>query len=257
MYANLPEYPWDDPQHFNFENWAQWWPSGCLSLPVSEVIRLQPSQHPLPWLHHCMGAVLGAEGKFSLRQDEFETIDDNHPLTPSGPGNDSTDVRALNTRDPEFRFVIRNQDAITLALSSCQAAHLVPHSEGDNYIHTLTTRRSRGITADVVSAVDDARNRLFLDPSVHKGFGTDFAFLRAPDVVPVGNASMALTPHYFSNGPGRLLADTIDVSGPHLPSRILLDAIYGSLVMRHYGVRDTFAHFTRIRGAASITPKGQ
>ncbi|KAN0082634.1 hypothetical protein V8E55_008429 [Tylopilus felleus] len=165
-----------------------------LSIPNSDIERL--SNHPFRWLRYIMFSICGAHG------DLFETLDatgdpvDYHTslvdlptaiyYKPSGLNDRLTSGNrtlghgrfraAVILRDGSC--VVTNQNAQT-----CDAAHLIPKSKGDEYIAKVVRLRSHLYSPPPsISGINDVQNRILLNKILHARLGRgEVAFIKTPN----------------------------------------------------------------------------
>jgi len=135
-----------------------------------------------------------------------------------------------------------------------EAVHLLPHSKGDTYIEAFTSHRRRDSSGDddIVRDIDDVRNGIFLNASLHRVLGEYITFLKTPNFAMdttdiVSNADRAqvrYTSHLFDlslerfAGPsGSAVRVPSDMS--IWPPDVLFDAVYAGAVVKNFGFQIT------------------
>ncbi|KAI0291825.1 hypothetical protein BC826DRAFT_911990 [Russula brevipes] len=228
------------------------------------------SLRPLKWLRFVAFAVLGVKGH--LYDSPGGNVVDYGVLSPANLAKDyyyfspEVDDRitssALTERGPRFRSAVALRDGnccviTTRDVSYCDAAHIIPHSKGDEYIQRVITDR-RVLYEDVdpeISSMDinSTQNGILLSKELHAWFRKGHTqFVKTPNFaldladiprVETGGmpASRVTMQHIVPVG-GRVPVPEWDVaadwSGPLAPPSILLDFMYGIAVMKRWAADD-------------------
>ncbi|KAG9308030.1 hypothetical protein JVU11DRAFT_12682 [Chiua virens] len=258
---------------------AAWRWIHCLTFSVETLSQLH-FPRPYQWIKYAIGVVVGAYGELSSSVDSYQDVIDRNDL-PSETihlyyhltdeerqgmfpidldmGSPTVASSSFSTRRLEFRDKVVERDRVCVltgaGLHMCEAAHLVSHAKGDDYIASYTQHRSR-VENDVVEEVDDVRNGILINSSAHKGFGKYTAFLMTPnfamttaDIHPdLPPGEQCCTAHRFVPGPahdsdfGGILHPGCRVQMPpsgsddrsNWPPDILFDAVYANAVLLHF-----------------------
>ncbi|KAH9050859.1 hypothetical protein EDB83DRAFT_1344262 [Lactarius deliciosus] len=175
-----------------------------LSIPDSDVRRL--SIYPFKWLRFVVFSVCGARGRLSTTPGgpaihyNSTSLNDIADLyyTPSGKCifvdyqslSDQTATSSVPMDCPSnFRDKIIARDGLACIVTrnpvqSCDAAHLIPWSKGDEYIQKVFEDRSscyRHSPLPPISGIDDVRNGMLLTKTLHSMLAQgEVAFLRTP-----------------------------------------------------------------------------
>ncbi|KAF8526587.1 hypothetical protein BU17DRAFT_82697 [Hysterangium stoloniferum] len=258
-----------------------------LIIPVADASRY--STKPLKWIRYIMAAVVGcAKGELAAyTEDENDNGQTDLPLNledtapqhrklrfiPEGPIS-FVDVDGLNhlkssqiTTPSRTGFrddvVERDESSVVNGLEKefCEAAHLIPHSKGNDYIQALCLWRSIEEEPEIDN-INDIRNGILVNKDVHTYFTLSrLAVLHTPnfaldmdEVLPNStyqNPSFRFTPHFFVTNPSdvgsytmnlyqrdfRYPMEMIDGWPKDWPPDFLWDFIYGILIVKHYGNR--------------------
>ncbi|OBZ79021.1 hypothetical protein A0H81_00088 [Grifola frondosa] len=271
------------------------WVQG-LSIPKTHIFGF--SVKPYKWIRFVAGALLGAKGILcdSLDTNAVE-IDYDRPLIPGDSAlyyhtdpteqerffpldpslacsSSSCNASSTSSRFQTFRNNVVARD-VTCVLSGtrtnlCEAAHLISHTKGNDYIEALTAARSGG--SETIDHIDDIRNGILVSPTLHKLLEKQHvAFLLTPNfAMSTSDVNPGLLPdvkrwtvHDFEyvldptlqdsphNQPLRVPADE-----SQWPPRVLFDTTYASVVARYFGHED-FAAFVREHWQSRLYPGGR
>ncbi|KAG9310088.1 hypothetical protein JVU11DRAFT_9697 [Chiua virens] len=252
----------------------------CLTFSV-EILNQLHFPRPYQWMKYAIGVVVGAYGELSSSVDSqqdvigrndlpSETIDLYYHITDEERqrmfpidldiGSPAVTSTSLSTRRVEFRNKVMERDGACVltgaGLHSCQAALLVAHAKGNDYIANYTRHRSR-VENDVIEDIDDVRNGILINSTAHHSFGRHTAFLMTPnfamttaDIHPdLPPEEICCTAHRFILGPAhdldlgdRTLHSGCRVQMPpsgsddrsNWPPDILFDAVYANAVLLHF-----------------------
>ncbi|KAI0291865.1 hypothetical protein BC826DRAFT_1105798 [Russula brevipes] len=249
----------------------------ALAIPLEDIGRL--SLRPLKWLRFVAFAVLGVKDHLydspdgnvvdygilspaDLAKDYYYFREGVYHLVDHQGLNDRTTSSVLTERGYRFRSAVTLRDGNCCVItrsdaSCCDAAHIIPHSKGDDYIQRVITDR-RVLYEDEdpeISSmgIDSAQNGIFLTKDLHSRFGKGQSqFLKTPNFaldttdiprVETGPmpASRVTMQHIMPLGslyrvpPRDVMADW---SGPSAPPSILLDFMYGIAVIKRWAVDD-------------------
>ncbi|KAN0092517.1 hypothetical protein V8E55_003301 [Tylopilus felleus] len=263
-----------DPNNLEHSNW-NW--THCLTFPLDTLRSHQFTPKPYKWIRYATGVVVGAQGDLSFSPDSpHDVVEYDHDLPSESanlyyhtsdaekqrmfPADPDMGRTTITSSDPTTRVDLRSQvierdgTCVLTRFHSpfCDAAHLLPHSKGDEYIDTYTHRRSRDPDGnDIVSEIDDVRNGILLNAIAHRTLGKDIAFLMTPnfamstaDVDPTAQPTeKRCIAHLFDPDLPESFGDTAFHSGSQVrmpntadkwPPNILFDAVYANAVLRHF-----------------------
>ncbi|KAF8886439.1 hypothetical protein CPB84DRAFT_1837807 [Gymnopilus junonius] len=249
----------------------------CLTFPIPSLDSLQFTPRPYKWIRYAIGAVIGAQGFLSTRQELVEAVNYNAALPdasiklyyhvsneekrrmfPLDPHILRTDITSSvhTPRREHFSNQVAERDGGTCVWSGselCDAVHLLSHSKGNAYISVYTERRSRdNDKRDIISDIDDIRNGLFLTYAAHVVLGRNLAFLVTPnfamDTADIDPNAPPLekryTAHVFKPDPAlRFESASLQIKGTYNdPPDILFDAVYASALLHQFadGSPDSF-----------------
>jgi len=256
-------------------NW-EW--KKTLAFPVNRLNNLQFSSKPYKWIRYATGIVIGARGELCMERDSpnpvpidyesslpalsidlyYHTTDEERrhvfPIDPKLADTSTITSSLASTRRDNFRYDVEGRDGSCVLTGAdaliCDAAHLIPHSKGSAYIETFTTHRGRLSSGDddLVHDINDVRNGLLIQASLHRVLGNHLAFLKTPnfamdtsDVDPNADGSQErFTSHVFNQSleglfrSGAALRVPSDMS--NWPPAALFDADYAGAVMHHFGI---------------------
>ncbi|KAI0246116.1 hypothetical protein BJV78DRAFT_1348806 [Lactifluus subvellereus] len=208
-------------------------------------------------LRYVMFCICGARGDLSATPDSPPVDYDNTSLanviyyySPSGNVSCSLNGGITSTSQTVRRYNFREEFE-----GDCDAAHLIPHSKGDEYIDKVVRDRSPPYhPSPSISEIDDVRNGVLLSKDVHSMLsGGRVAFLKTPnygleptdirrlepvDQGPAPTEHITLQQLKKPEGLGLLHPATGVLHGAHmdalfqgtgspLPPAIILDYIYG------------------------------
>ncbi|KAI9507328.1 hypothetical protein F5148DRAFT_1205894 [Russula earlei] len=278
-------------------------PSSVLLIPHSDIERL--AIFPFRWMRYVMYTICGARGKLTTPNgSEVDYDETNIPggetkyhYTPSdalafiddrGLSSDqsSNSVPGLSLQSSSrtaFRHDVIRQDGPVCVISgtrmqSCDAAHLIPRSKGDEYIAN-----------EAPSSIDDVRNGIFVSKNIHAELGLGaVAFIKTPNyglgpdhIKRFERGSRLpreerITLHclrrpdnydprrleaYLQMGPVRPgtalgLANDADCRCPSLPSTVILNYFYGIAAYKtwHSGVSTEIDKHRQKYHAQQLTP---
>ncbi|KAI0291863.1 hypothetical protein BC826DRAFT_911984 [Russula brevipes] len=249
----------------------------ALAIPPEDIGRL--SLRPLKWLRFVAFAALGVKGHLydspggnivNYGHVSLADLADNYYFSPEGAYqryhlvdphslNDRTTTSVLTLRRFDFRgaVALRDGDCCVVTRTDaphCDAAHIIPHSKGDEYIQRVVTDR-RLLYSDDVSSMDinSTQNGMFLTKDLHSRFGKGQSqFLKTPNFAldttdiprvetgPMPLAASRVTMQHIIPAVGldRVLQRDVmaDWSGPSAPPSILLDFMYGIAVIKRWAV---------------------
>lgn len=218
----------DTDLDINPSNW-HWVHS--LDLPIEKLSRLQLSQKPFKWIRYAIGAITGMHGHLSFSPDSLDIInydagfpsksvilyyhtsnDEKQRIFPVDPNIAHSNITSScsSTQRAGFHDKVAERDKWQCVLTGfpqirCEAAHLLPHSKGDNvsqsyshlisltwqwsqYISMYTQHRSRDPTRnDVVQNINSVQNGLFLNKFTHPVVGQHVGFLVVCDTCMMPN----------------------------------------------------------------------
>ncbi|KAG9310796.1 hypothetical protein JVU11DRAFT_8648 [Chiua virens] len=252
-------------------NW-QW--VHCLTVPLPTLSSLQLSLRPYQWIRYAIGVVVGAYGELSFKEDSLDMDYDHVPsesttvyyrisdderdnMFPVDPNINRTQVTSevSTPRRGQFHDEVLSRDAVCvftgMTMPSCDAAHLLPHSKGDEYIETYTLHRSRD-PVDVVVDIDNTRNGILVNKALHPHLGTNVAVLMTPnfairttDIDPTASQEeKRCTAHLFDPVLSNIfyaLRQGSSVKIPNSPDSwppgILFDAVYAGAVLHHFAAQ--------------------
>ncbi|KAI0287669.1 hypothetical protein BC826DRAFT_1042991 [Russula brevipes] len=164
----------------------------ALAIPLEDIERL--SLRPLKWLRFVAFAVLGVKGHLydspdgnvvdygilsaaHLAKDYYYFREGVYLLVDNQGLNDRITSSVLSDRCSLFRSAVALRDGnrcvITRwAASHCDAAHIIPHSKGDEYIQLVIADR-RALYEEEISSmdIDSTQNGIFLTKTLHSQFG--------------------------------------------------------------------------------------
>lgn len=249
------------------------------SVPISELAQF--STRPYRWMCYVGYCLTGVEGQLSLSMDNRAPVDYDTPDVleevesvyyhyPEGYDQEISPIdvqlessissSTSSARDPVFRRSIVGRDERDVVTGfeewSCQAAHLIRFSKGDEYIQRLTNLRPGENGSDIITDINSIRNGLLVNTTVHKLMGKDIAFLPTPNFIldtshlHVNEAPQetACTLHVFSakkrssaalsvHGPHgrRLQLPTSQSSRNDWPPSNLFSYVYGDAILRNFG----------------------
>ncbi|TFK78616.1 hypothetical protein K466DRAFT_68041, partial [Polyporus arcularius HHB13444] len=189
---------------------AHWNWHHILSIPVSILNEHRFSLKAYKWIRFAAGIIFGVRGHLKPSKQPNDASCD---YEISELANESSDVyyhifpeqiARLQPVDPDifderltvthtssraasYRENVGERDGhrcvLTGFLQACEAVHVVPHIKGDEYIRRLTERNGvrEEREKDIIHEIDDCRNGLYLQATLHIRYGTDFAFLHTPN----------------------------------------------------------------------------
>ncbi|TFY54557.1 hypothetical protein EVG20_g9656 [Dentipellis fragilis] len=280
------------------------------------LVALNFSSKPYKWIRYATGVVLGAEGTLSQQDDEpldlssdLDTLNRLPEVTdlyyhveisneeagatrrifPLDPdfANLRTSTHSSSSCYASFRAEVSQRDGNACVLTNaytdeCDAAHIVPHCKGDEYIESLTRHRPQGANHVVIEEIDDKRNGLFLNKTSHAALGKNWAISRTPnfamemeDVIQVETAMPVVLQYPTQEGTSRFTAHLFNIRDPNRgalarlppgspirvpagdegmasrPPDVLFDAVYASAVSTHFGepmkdLREFLAPFQKL-----------
>ncbi|KAI0002169.1 hypothetical protein BJV74DRAFT_894451 [Russula compacta] len=260
----------------------------ALIIPLEDIGRL--SLCPLKWLRFAAFAAVGAKGHLSDtpggNQVNYENVsladlaeNDNYYFSPEGDYrlvdlnglNDQITTTSLTQHRSDFHHhdvAVRDGDCCVITkieASICDAAHIIPHSKGDEYIHFVISDRSvlyevQEIPTDI--KINSTQNGIFLRTDLHSLLGyAQSSFLKIRETI-----ILAFTPNFALNPAdiprvetGTIPASRVtmqhvtplvgldqvqqwdvlaDWSSPLAPPSILLDYIYGVAIIKRWAIND-------------------
>ncbi|KAI0718599.1 hypothetical protein C8T65DRAFT_638589 [Cerioporus squamosus] len=271
---------------------AQWKWRPILSIPVSILNEHRFSLKPYKWIRFVAGIIVGVVGhlKLSKRPDDAacdydigalanessdvyyhvspEQSDRFQPVDPDIFSERLTITHTSSRASTYGRDVVQRDGGrcvLTHCVEGCQAVHIVPHVRGSEYVRRLTERN--GVREErekvVIYDIDDCRNGLCLQATLHIRYGQDLAFLHTPnfamlpsDVPGPGNIPDPIVPptrctvHVFQGNidlgltprPERVIVESgspVRIADVDWPPPVLFDATYASLVLKMFGIRPT------------------
>jgi len=182
---------------------------------------------------------------------------------------------SLTQRRSTFRNDVSLRDAgccvITQNYASlCDAAHIIPHCKGDEYISFVVSDRSvlyedQQFPPENGIDINSTQNGVFLRKDLHAQFGDAMsAFLKTPNfalnpadvprIEPGGMPTSRITLQHIIPPIGLFLIPQCDVradwSSPLAPPSILLDYVYGVAAINRWGVNDIHQMMTERHVAA-------
>ncbi|KDQ08051.1 hypothetical protein BOTBODRAFT_586308 [Botryobasidium botryosum FD-172 SS1] len=241
-----------------------------LSVPLADIRRL--CHRPLKWLRFVAYAICGAEGTISLAGGGLVDYEDTLPqsqggdycYTPEGdchfvdPGvTDERTSLASSRRAPRFRKMLQQRDGFRCLFTGCptyEAAHIIPHSKGDNYIAALVQNRGRLYGANPSTSrlgIDSLENGLLVNNIMHTDIGKGIcAFLKTPnfalatdDIPHVGDTpDTRYTVQFFDDDPFYHNWHNSDAhfrgDGTRQPCSLFFDVVYGASVFNTWAAGD-------------------
>ncbi|KAI0291859.1 hypothetical protein BC826DRAFT_1186743 [Russula brevipes] len=247
----------------------------ALAIPLEDIGRL--SLRPLKWLRFVAFAVLGVKGHLydspggnivNYGHVSLADLADNYYFSPEGVYhlvdphslNDRTTTSVLTLRRFDFRGAVALRDGHLCAVTRddapfCDAAHVIPHSKGDEYIQRVITDRRvlyENVDPEISSMdINSTQNGIFLAKTLHARFGKGSSqFLKTPNFaleptdiprfetgpMPASRVTMQ---HIIPAG-GLFPVPEMDVaadwSGPSAPPSMLLDFMYGIAAIKRWAV---------------------
>ncbi|KAH9172519.1 hypothetical protein EDB89DRAFT_1851085 [Lactarius sanguifluus] len=248
-----------------------------LSIPLDDVQRL--SIRPFKWLRYVMYCICGARGDLSASQGgppvdydstkladdviyfyepsgqcifvDYECLNDSMTSTNQTPRRDNF-RREIMARDGSFCVITRDVER------SCDAAHIIPRSKGDEYILKVVQERwplyeDEDTPPEIrINAVE---NGVFLGKTLHAKLGTgEVAFLKTPNygldptdiprVEPSDREGPVPTDHFtlhrLATPPGYNPARIAAIAGTGtnlLPPVVILDYVYGIAAYNQWNSR--------------------
>ncbi|KDQ16151.1 hypothetical protein BOTBODRAFT_54259 [Botryobasidium botryosum FD-172 SS1] len=276
--------------HLHIEVQDNSWPL-VLSVPLTDIWGL--CHRPLKWLRFVSYAICGAEGDISMTRGG-STVDYENTLADAFQAGHYY----YNTRgpryfiDPEvaqdkhssvytprrqnFRTRIAQRDGRQCLFSPvswdyCEAAHIIPHSKGHNYIMALAAGRGTlyGVNGDALGhGIDSIQNGLLMNNILHTAFGKNHCvILKTPnfalrtDDIPYlpdsdGVASDARCTLQFFHKAQSFPDHNRDArpSGPedHQPWSLFTDFTYGATVFQKWAAGEDIQAWFRDRAAEGI-----
>ncbi|KAI0287844.1 hypothetical protein BC826DRAFT_737455 [Russula brevipes] len=252
----------------------------ALAIPLEDIGRL--SLRPLKWLRFATFAALGVKGHLydapggnivdygnvslaDLADNYYFSLEgEYHFVDPHGINDRITTSSFLTHRRFDFRCAVALRDGdrcvVTIENASiCDAAHVIRHSKGDEYIQRVIADRRvlyEDEDPEIFSMdINSTQNGILLRKDLHSQFGRgDRQFLKTPNFaldpadIPTGRfetgtmpASRVTMQHIVPAG-GRFPVPQADIvadwSGPLAPPSILLDFMYGIAVIKRWAVDD-------------------
>ncbi|KAN0097128.1 hypothetical protein V8E55_001574 [Tylopilus felleus] len=263
-----------DPNNLEHSNW-NW--THCLTFPLDTLRSHQFTSKPYKWIRYATGVVVGAQGDLSFSPDSpHDVVEYDHDLPSESanlyyhtsdaekqrmfPADPDMGHTTITSSDPTTRVDLRSQvierDGTCVLTRfhsfNCDAAHLLPHSKGDEYIDNYTHRRSRDTDGnDIVSEIDDVRNGILLNKVAHPNLGKNIAFLMTPnfamstaDVDPTAQPTeKRCIAHLFDPDLPESFGDPAFHSGSQVrmpntadkwPPNILFDAVYAKHILKQW-----------------------
>ncbi|KAK0229767.1 hypothetical protein EDD85DRAFT_849666 [Armillaria nabsnona] len=170
---------------------AAWLP--CLEIPIHRLPEF--SLKPYRWLCYAGYCIMGAEGDLSFTPDcttgfdydvPFNPCDlyyhPRGPIFPIDPDVENASHSDIDSVSP-FRTSILERDKSCVAAgmnpSSCRDAHLIPQSQGGQYIEAFT----KGRGGDIIDDIDDPRNGVLVNAILYMHLGRRAAILQTPNFI--------------------------------------------------------------------------
>ncbi|KAI0291867.1 hypothetical protein BC826DRAFT_465994 [Russula brevipes] len=168
----------------------------ALTIPLEDIGRL--SLRPLKWLRFVAFAVLGVKGHLydspggnvvdygilslaDLANDYYYFSPEVEYLLVDRQGlNDRITSSTVAERDSRFRDAVALRDGNRCVITredapDCDAAHIISHSKGDEYIQLVITDRRvlyENVDTEISSMdIDSTENGIFLAKTLHSRFG--------------------------------------------------------------------------------------
>ncbi|KAG9317930.1 hypothetical protein JVU11DRAFT_2163 [Chiua virens] len=261
-----------DPRSHSWD-WAH-----ILNFRVELLAEMQFAPNPYKWIRYATSVVVGAQGVLSTVADspDHGMLNNDLPAASMDLYYHMTEVErnamvpidldmekrtgytsVASLEKSSFSRQVRDRDetCVLTGMLTVEAAHLLRHSKGDDYIAQYTSRQSRDRAGtDLVNEIDSVRNGILLNRIAHPNFGKHFAFLVTPnfamtsaDIDPSSPPERKLcTSHLFvpggeqyfgwptpSGSPVRM--PTLE-SGHYAdwPPDILFDVVYGGAMLYHF-----------------------
>ncbi|KAK0442713.1 uncharacterized protein EV420DRAFT_1649601 [Desarmillaria tabescens] len=153
----------------------------CLEIPIDRLTELLSK--PYRWLCYAGYCIMGVEGSLSFSSTDLGRA--GGPIIPIDPDFEDGTVTTLSeNRSSTFRTSIVERDGTCVAVDDppfvCEAAHLIGHNKGSEYIERFTQRRGGG---DVVTCIDDPRTGLLVNKIFHIVLGRSVAILPTPNFI--------------------------------------------------------------------------
>ncbi|KAF9473591.1 hypothetical protein BDN70DRAFT_885678 [Pholiota conissans] len=265
------------------EDFSTWRWIHCLEIPTAKLQALNLSRYPFRWIRYSVGVILGSWGFLSTSEEVIQGVDYDQTMLPTttlvlyyhtsneerarmfpiDPNFDRTTLTSSTHTERYHPFVetVRKRDTSCIftnaAAEYCDAAHIIAHSKGDQYINTFTERRSRDPEQrDVINSRSDVRNGLLMSPLLHRMLGdASIAILKTPnfamkttDVDPLaGPDEPRWSFHCFREGPQyttftfprQCSKACLSGSASNTPPDILFEAIYAIAILSYFGVEQT------------------
>ncbi|KAF8341157.1 hypothetical protein F5887DRAFT_1062495 [Amanita rubescens] len=228
----------------------------ALSIPFSDIERL--SVRPVKWLRFVTFAICGVRGNLSEMPNgppvdydsiSLDDIAEAYYYTPEGDHlidhnamNDRITSSEKTPRSSRFRRDVMARDGPMCVFTgidgrTCDAAHLLGKSKGDEYIGIVLQDRlnSYDPALESVLGINSVENGMFLSKNLHAMFALGYsAFLKTPnfaldpaDIRTVEADPMPPTIFRFRN--------MTRGTGISPPSTVILDFMYGVAAYRRWG----------------------
>ncbi|OBZ67845.1 Docosahexaenoic acid omega-hydroxylase CYP4F3 [Grifola frondosa] len=175
----------------------------ALAIPVHRLSHF--SNSPLRWLCYLGFALTASKGKLcesgrpesdpvnydlpvpldSSTDYYFHPEQDVRPIDPDVEANSDSSTNESARDDFRERLISRDGTCVVneAVAVSCEGAHLIRFSRGNEYIEHLTTFRSCEDDDSVISNINDTRNGLLVNSTLHKFLCKSVAFLQTPNFI--------------------------------------------------------------------------